>query len=159
MSSTRRWFYVCLMGMVHGKDIENDMQGVDEQWTELVDLDRGGLWHVTEQSINFSCCWVRSQGGFKEIFKAFTTIKVWDGVEHYQWWWCAVLLAYSHSRFWDLNWWLTISWNTFKGNSGTLLYCFSLASLWLEYKQCTKKTTWHNKSLNRARVFMITLHQ
>ena len=31
MSSMRRWFYVCLMGMVQDKDIKNDMQGVDEQ--------------------------------------------------------------------------------------------------------------------------------
>ena len=58
---------------------------------------------------------------FWRTFKAFTTIKLWDGAEHYQWWWCAVLLAYSHNRFWD--WWLTISWNTLKENSGTLLYC------------------------------------
>ena len=29
------------MRMVQDKDIENHMQGVDEQWTELID--RGGL--------------------------------------------------------------------------------------------------------------------
>ena len=53
MGSMRRWFYVCLMGMVHDKDIENDMQGVDEQWTELIDLDRSELWHVTETTYQF----------------------------------------------------------------------------------------------------------
>ena len=40
------------MRMIQDKDIENDMQGVnDEQWTELIE--RGGLWGVTEQPINF----------------------------------------------------------------------------------------------------------
>ena len=39
------------MRMVQDKDIENDMQGVDEQWTELID--RGGLWGVTETTYQF----------------------------------------------------------------------------------------------------------
>ena len=34
------------MRMVKDKDPENDMPGVDEQWTALIDM--GGLWHVTE---------------------------------------------------------------------------------------------------------------
>ena len=39
------------MRMVQDKDIENNMQGVDEQWTELID--RGGLWSVTETTYQF----------------------------------------------------------------------------------------------------------
>ena len=41
------------MRMVQDKDIENNMQGVDEQWTELID--RGGLWGVTETTYQFIC--------------------------------------------------------------------------------------------------------
>ena len=42
---------LCLMRMVKDKDPENDMQGVDEQWTALID--RGGLWHATETTYQF----------------------------------------------------------------------------------------------------------
>ena len=39
------------MRMVQDKDIEKDMQGVDKQWTELID--RGELWGVTETTYQF----------------------------------------------------------------------------------------------------------
>ena len=44
---------LCLMRMVKDKDPENDMQGVDKQWTALID--RGGLWHATETTYQFFC--------------------------------------------------------------------------------------------------------
>ena len=43
---------LCLMEMTKNND-EDQMHGVDEEWTELIDM--GGFWRVKESTYQFFC--------------------------------------------------------------------------------------------------------
>ena len=63
------------MEMVKTKCMESMKNGINEEWTELID--RGGLWHVTETTYQFfHAVEYIVKRDFEKTFKAITTIKI-----------------------------------------------------------------------------------
>ena len=138
---------LCLLDLVKGNDTEQP--GTDEEWIDL--LDRGGLWHVKENTYQFFRAIEDVIRGVlpklvlpnapekSEIIKEVTS----DNDVQFYW---LIATADFDVDDYEVHDTLLLKivelYVTVRG--------FSLASGWLEkYKQCTRKSTQRTKSLRR----------
>lgn len=139
---------LCLLELIKDQDIEED--GVDEEWTDLID--RGGLWHIKETTYRF---FRAIEDVARHVLKALlhpsapskcSKCEVIqrmisdDDVQFY--WLCDDFEIDNHEVHAILLQKIVELYVTVRG--------FSVASGWLEqYKQHTKQSTQHTKSLRR----------
>ena len=138
---------LCLMALV--KDRNSEECGTDEEWTKM--MDRGGLWHVKETTY---ALFLSIEEEIRDCLKTLVTpapkskceiLKKVTDSEDVQFYWLITTADFeiddreTHETLLQM---IVELYLTMRG--------YSYASVWMEkFKQATKKSTQHSKSLRR----------
>ena len=139
---------ICLMTLVKGVQYPEGT-GTNEQWTDS--LDRGGLWHVRENTYHFFCAleeetqiqlWQLAQSAFATRKRMIEAIISSEDVQFY---WLILSADFEVDDDEVQSILLTMITELYLTMRG-----FSFANNWVEkFKQATKRSTQKSKSLRR----------
>ena len=139
---------LAIMELVADEDEDDDEQGRSTEWVSLVD--RGGLWHVTNEAFVFFCA-------IEEVIRTHLTVSAINelssgskgaiveaiiGSDDVAFFWCLACIEADEEEKKELLTRIIDLWVTIRG--------FSFARSWMEmYKQANKKGTQRAKPLRK----------